>query len=205
MVGTAAHTAIVADAHPLALDGVERVLTHLGIEVSGRTTTVGRIVDLVDEQDPDLLVLGLGVVDEEVQRLLRVVHGSRPRLRVVLISGKDPGNARAAFAAGVDAYCTRAASADDLAGAVRQSFERSLYLPPIEGRADALTRREAQVLQLLAEGRTNAEIARTLWVTPETVKFHLSNAYRKLGVANRTEASRWARAQSPRAGQRRPA
>jgi DNA-binding CsgD family transcriptional regulator len=55
-----------------------------------------------------------------------------------------------------------------------------------------LTRRELEILRLMSEGLSNAELARMLWVTEQTVKFHLSNIYRKLGVANRTEASRWA-------------
>jgi DNA-binding NarL/FixJ family response regulator len=55
-----------------------------------------------------------------------------------------------------------------------------------------LTRRELEVLRLVSRGWTNRTVARTLWVTDETVKFHLSNIYRKLGVSNRAEASRWA-------------
>jgi DNA-binding NarL/FixJ family response regulator len=55
-----------------------------------------------------------------------------------------------------------------------------------------LTRREVEVLTLVSRGWTNRTVARTLWVTDETVKFHLSNIYRKLGVANRAEASEWA-------------
>ena len=55
-----------------------------------------------------------------------------------------------------------------------------------------LTQRELEILRLVAEGHTNGHIARQLWVTEQTVKFHLSNTYRKLGVANRTEASRYA-------------
>jgi DNA-binding NarL/FixJ family response regulator len=56
-----------------------------------------------------------------------------------------------------------------------------------------LTRRELEVLRLVSRGWTNRTVARTLWVTDETVKFHLSNIYRKLGVSNRVEASRWAK------------
>jgi DNA-binding CsgD family transcriptional regulator len=52
--------------------------------------------------------------------------------------------------------------------------------------------REKEILGLVAEGHTNGQIARLLWVTEQTVKFHLSNTYRKLGVANRTEASHYA-------------
>ena len=55
-----------------------------------------------------------------------------------------------------------------------------------------MTQREVEILLLVAEGHTNRAIARMLWVTEQTVKFHLSNIYRKLHVSNRTEASRWA-------------
>jgi DNA-binding CsgD family transcriptional regulator len=54
-----------------------------------------------------------------------------------------------------------------------------------------LTKRENEILRLVADGLPNAEIARRLWVTEQTVKFHLSNIYRKLGVSNRTQASQW--------------
>jgi DNA-binding CsgD family transcriptional regulator len=64
--------------------------------------------------------------------------------------------------------------------------------PPAADISPGLTRREYEILQLVAEGHSNAQLARMLWVTEQTVKFHLSNIYRKLDVANRTEASRWA-------------
>ena len=55
-----------------------------------------------------------------------------------------------------------------------------------------MTKRERQILCLVAEGHSNAQLAAMLWVTEQTVKFHLSNVYRKIDVANRTEAARWA-------------
>ena len=58
-----------------------------------------------------------------------------------------------------------------------------------------LTRRELDILRLVAQGRSNSQVAAILWVTEQTVKFHLANMYRKLGVSNRTEASHWAIAQ----------
>jgi DNA-binding NarL/FixJ family response regulator len=64
---------------------------------------------------------------------------------------------------------------------------------PVASQEDCpLTEREKEILTLAAEGYTNNRIARELWVTEQTVKFHLSNTYRKLGVANRTEATRYA-------------
>ena len=95
----------------------------------------------------------------------------------------------------------KTADPEDFASAVRQSFEPSVFLPIAAGTPEQggmrdedvpLTRRELEILRLAAEGRSNAELARQLWVTEQTVKFHLSNIYRKLGVANRTEAARWA-------------
>ena len=86
---------------------------------------------------------------------------------------------------------------------IRQAFEASIYLahsaaassprePGVAAETPELTRREFEILQLVAEGHSNSQLAKMLWVTEQTVKFHLSNIYRKLDVANRTEASRWA-------------
>ena len=64
--------------------------------------------------------------------------------------------------------------------------------PPSPADAVGLTDREVTILRALTRGLSNREIGQELWVTEQTVKFHLSNIYRKLGVSNRTEASRWA-------------
>ena len=96
----------------------------------------------------------------------------------------------------------KTAQPEDLASAIRQAFDLDLPRPRAqrqarrtaqlhEGGAD-LTVRELEILQLVAEGQSNSEMARRLWVTEQTVKFHLSNIYRKLNVSNRTQASRWA-------------
>ena len=113
----------------------------------------------------------------------------------------------AALAAGVAAYVLKTAHPNDVAFSVRQAFDHSVYVvggPRPPGTASGmsatagseipsgLTRRELEILSLVAEGHSNSQLARMLWVTEQTVKFHLSNIYRKLGVSNRTEASRWA-------------
>ena len=136
---------------------------------------------------------------------LRQAREKRPGLRaIVLSSHEDAEHIDAALAAGAAAYVVKTAHPDDLASAVRQVFAHSIYLPGGRAAAPApetrrqsqelsgLTRRELEILQLVSEGHSNAQLARMLWVTEQTVKFHLSNIYRKLDVANRTEASRWA-------------
>jgi DNA-binding NarL/FixJ family response regulator len=137
-----------------------------------------------------------------VRRAREMVPGIKT---IVLSMYDDQEHIDAAFAAGADAYVLKIAHPDDLTSAVRQAFEHSIYLAggraapaaaaPAPQNAPGLTRRELEILQLVAEGQSNAQVARTLWVTEQTVKFHLSNIYRKLGVSNRTEASRWAQLQ----------
>jgi DNA-binding NarL/FixJ family response regulator len=100
------------------------------------------------------------------------------------------------------AFVVKKAHPDDLAVAVRQAYEHSIFLPGWTSETEPafadrpdhpdLTRRELEILRLVAEGHSNADVAKMLWVTEQTVKFHLSNIYRKLAVGNRTEASRWA-------------
>jgi DNA-binding NarL/FixJ family response regulator len=124
----------------------------------------------------------------------------------VLSAHHDTGHIDAALAAGASAYVLKTAHPDDVASAVRQAFDHSVFMsgafPTAPARAatesarrgtpGGLTRRELEILKLVAEGHSNAALARMLWVTEQTVKFHLSNIYRKLDVSNRTEASRWA-------------
>jgi DNA-binding NarL/FixJ family response regulator len=94
----------------------------------------------------------------------------------------------------------KTAHPDDLASAIRQVFDHSVFVAgsspapayPRVGDPSGLTRREIEILQAVSEGHSNAQVATMLWITEQTVKFHLSNIYRKLDVSNRTEASRWA-------------
>ena len=197
-------TALVLDRHPLWLDAVDAVLDRLGIAAVGKTTSPERALGIVSAQRPDLLVTGVAM-DGELDGIAciakaRELHAD---LRaVVLADAADAGVMDAAFSAGACAYVLKSAHPDDLASAIRQAFEQSVFLPggraqvPVRTlqseRTHDLTPREREILRLVAEGYSNAQLARMLWVTEQTVKFHLSNVYRKLDVSNRTEAARWA-------------
>jgi NarL family two-component system response regulator LiaR len=199
-------SAVVLDRHPLWLDAMDKLLQGVGIEVVGRATEGDEAVALVLKHQPDMLVAG---VDTDGSQLaaLRKAKEAHPGLKSVVVSdGSDPAAIEAVFAAGASVYCVKTAEQEDLASAIRQAFERSIYMAttPIHSQAPQvseaeatqaardLTRRELEILRLVAEGHSNSQLARLLWVTEQTVKFHLSNIYRKLDVANRTEASRWA-------------
>jgi two-component system, NarL family, response regulator LiaR len=199
-------TAILVDQHPLWLDAVEPVVTKIGVDVVGRTTSAAEAHGLAEQLQPDVLVTGLDMPPGEMDgiALIRRAREAVPELKVIVLSmHHDPAHIDAALEAGAVAYVVKTAQADDIASAIRQAFSHSIYLAgarpvtavdakPSPSAAAELTRRELEILQLVAEGYSNAQLARKLWVTEQTVKFHLSNIYRKLDVANRTEASRWA-------------
>jgi DNA-binding NarL/FixJ family response regulator len=202
-------TAVVLDQHPIWLDGVQSILERIGVDVLGKTTDPDEILELVSKHHPDVLVTSIELADPDVDGLvcLRLATQRQASLKAVVLSAYDDAeHIEAALAAGAIAYVVKTAHPDDFAAAIRQSFDHSVFMagsqaaPPAEKAEPAadtrgLTRRELEILRLVAEGHSNAELAKMLWVTEQTVKFHLSNIYRKLDVSNRTEASRWAQIQ----------
>jgi two-component system response regulator DevR len=201
--GARPQTAVILDRAPIWLREIERVLERLEIEVVGRASSPGPGLALLVETQPDLLVTETETGDPEVDGIafLSAARSHVPGLRTIVLSGSgDREDIDSAFAAGACAYVLKTTHPHDFAMAIRQLFERSIHfahdgaVPPAQPRPQRLTRSETEILRAVADGRTNAEIAQTLWVTTSTVKFHLGNIYRKLGVPNRTSAARAASA-----------
>jgi DNA-binding NarL/FixJ family response regulator len=198
--------AVLLDRHPLWLEALQRLLHSVGIDVVGKTTSALEALQLVQKTKPDVFLADYDALDESAGLpTLERVRETHPDVRSVILSAsEDSGQINAAFAAGASVYCVKTAAPEDLASAVRQAFRNSIYLSGAVSASAApndaaardespgLTKREVEILQLVAEGYSNSQVAKMLWVTEQTVKFHLSNVYRKLDVANRTEASRWA-------------
>jgi DNA-binding NarL/FixJ family response regulator len=190
------------DRHPFWHEAVEHVLLRIDVQVVGKATSPVEALDLIELLRPDVLVTAITMDSGEPDGLtcIRDAHELVPHLRTVVLSmHSDRDHVDAAFEAGASACVSKSAHPDDLALAVRQTLEQaSAASPPRRAsyssdRTTALTRREREILQLLAEGHSNAQLAKLLWVTEQTIKFHLSNIYRKLNVSNRTEAAHWAR------------
>jgi DNA-binding NarL/FixJ family response regulator len=199
-------TAVLVDEHPLWLDTIEQVVKAVQMRVLAKVTRASAALEVLGQETPDLLLTGIRMPDGEINgiELVRQASERSPGMKVIVLSMyEDRALVEAAFAAGAFAYVLKSADPDDLRAAIRQAFEPSVFFapeladngaepaesPPVD---PGLTRREIEILQLVAEGYSNAQLAKMLWVTEQTVKFHLSNIYRKLDVANRTEASRWA-------------
>jgi DNA-binding NarL/FixJ family response regulator len=208
-VNAQARTGFLLDPHPLWLDALEGVLERLDVNVALKSTSPAEVLERLDELQPDLIVAEVETPAGEVDGIecLQQARERLPSLRGIIISSlAEPEFIDRALAAGASAYVLKTAHPEDFASAIRQAFSSSIFLAGPRGSAPAaaqpatrsgqrpadLTARELEILQLVAEGLSNSEMARRLWVTEQTVKFHLSNIYRKLDVSNRTQASRWA-------------
>ena len=196
---------LIVDDHQLAREGLKAVLSDDGFEVVGEAASGEEAVALVERLKPDVVLmdvrLGAGIDGLEATR--RIAALGLPS-RVIMLSLHDmPAYVREALAAGAGGYVLKDASTAELRGAVGQVMAGQSVIPlglinavMREGARDprpsdllgSLTTREREVLGLVAEGRTNKEIARHLAVSPATIKAHVTAVLRKLGVNNRTQA-----------------
>jgi DNA-binding NarL/FixJ family response regulator len=189
---------IIAD-HPFVVAAIRSALRQaagfdlVGV-LDGRRPTGGQVAPLA----PDLLVVDDMERGDDTLKRLREVEHEVPSAMLVLLTARmeDDGWLEEAFDAGGHAAVSKDLHPVALGTLLRETVRRNVVhryqRPCSERRAGPLTAREAEILGLLAQGHTNLRIARELWIAERTVKFHLSNTYRKLGVANRTEACRYA-------------
>ena len=189
---------MVIDPDPLWQQAVTAALTRSNVSVVANSGDLCRAPELADAHAADLLLVGLEeeVDNRELYRLLRRVHKRCPELvTVVFVEQEERLTVDAALAGGAYWAVDRRLGAAELVRAVTEAFRAQLEETGATDSAGVrarLTRRELEILRLVAEGRPNREVAKILWVTDQTIKFHLANTYKKLGVRNRIEASHWA-------------
>ena len=193
---------LVADDHRLILDAVRRSLSATGdIEIVAEADSGSQVMPLVHQTSPDVVLLDLRMPELDGLACLDALRKRFPAVKVVILSAfDDQEHVRTAFARGAAAYIVKSVNPLDLPSALRQVMEATVYQAPslVEGASapqaavGGLTERELEMLKAVAKGLSNQAIGKEFWVTEQTVKFHLTNIYRKLGVSNRTEATRFA-------------
>ena len=194
---------IIVDDHRLVLQALERILdADDDFEVVGTTHTGEEVLELVVRAKPDMVLMDIHMPGVDGLTCLDRLHERHPKVEVVLISaGADEGEIRDALRRGASGYLVKSINPNDVPAALRQVHERTAYHAMEAGPEAAtlsagaalaqeagLTPRELEMLMAIARGLSNRDIAKELWVTEQTVKFHLSNVYRKLDVSNRSEA-----------------
>lgn len=191
---------VIADDHKLIVEGIKRALDESeDFEVVGEATSGSQVLPLVGRTNPDLVILDLRMPGADGLTCLSRIHKQYPHVKVVVLSvSTDENVIQTALKRGASAYIIKSINPIDLPSALRQAMEGTVYsaigMPERDNpaRAVGLTERETAILTALARGLSNEAIGKELWVAEQTVKFHLTNIYRKLGVSNRTEAARLA-------------
>jgi DNA-binding NarL/FixJ family response regulator len=193
---------VVADDHELMRSALRILLTpDEGLVIVGEAASGASVLPLVEEHQPDVVVLDLQMPHMDGFQCLEQLRARYPEVRCVVLSASDdPEAIGAALSRGAAGYVLKSINPLDLPAAIRQSVEGSIFQPASvisvdrngAARAAGLSEKEVEVLSELAQGKSNRQIAQAMWLSEQTVKFHLRNVYRKLGVANRTEALRLA-------------
>jgi DNA-binding NarL/FixJ family response regulator len=192
---------LIADDHKLILEGIKRSLDESDdFEVVGECSSGSQVLPMVGRTNPDLVLLDLRMPGADGLTCLAQIRKRYPEVKVVVLSvSTDENLIQTILKRGASAYIVKSINPIDLPSALRQAVEGTVYsaigLPESSdsaAKAVGLTDRETAILSALARGLSNEAIGKELWVAEQTVKFHLTNIYRKLGVSTRTEAARHA-------------
>ena len=196
-------TVLIADDHPVVRQGLQVLLSvQDDIEVIGEAADGGQALAMAAQLDPDVILLDLKLPVMDGIAVLRELRGSGLKTRaLVLTSAADRGLVPLAVQAGAAGFLYKDVDPDALIRALRSVHDGNTLLapeaagsllrpgPPAVRGIGALTDREREVLDRIADGRSNREIARLLGVSEKTVKTHVSSVLAKLGVADRTQAA----------------
>ena len=196
---------LVVDDHRLVRAGLITLLEAAGdIEVAGEAADGRQALEAARAVVPDVVLMDLSMPVLDGVAATRMLLEEQPQARVVaLTSFSDRQRVNDVLAAGAIGYLLKDSRPDELLAAVRSAAEGHAPLDPrvagalLPGReppaADLLSEREKQVLRLAAAGLANKQIARRLGISESTVKVHIGNIFRQIGVRDRTSAALWAR------------
>jgi DNA-binding NarL/FixJ family response regulator len=192
---------LIADDQRLTLEAMKGALSaEPGINVVAEAQSGRQALALVGRAAPDIALIDMhmpGAIDGLT--CAERIRKSFDQVKVVVISAfADEECVKTALRRGAHAFISKAVDPRDIGPALRQTVQNTVFHAPAGGAAEApapvegLTQREMSVVQALSGGLSNQAISKRLWISEHTVKFHLTNIFRKIEVSNRGEASHWA-------------
>ena len=189
---------VIADDHPLILQSLRSALdADDDFDVVGQTDSGAHVLPLVGRTSPELVLMDVQMPGMDGLTCLDLLQQRHPDVKVVLISASgDQAQIQGALRRGASGYILKSIDPAELPAALRAAINGTVFYAVGGGesaeehvsRTVGLTDREVTILKALARGLSNKQLSQELFVTEQTVKFHLSNIYRKLDVANRAEA-----------------
>ena len=196
---------LIADDHPLMLAGIRATLERDDeIELVGEARSAPEVIGLIERRRPAIVLTDLRMPGVSGVELIERIRHRWPEVKIVVLSAYgERATIDAALQAGANAYALKSANTVEIASLLHQVSSGTVYLAPSQSprppaqagqrsELPGLTDREQSILAAVASGMTTAAISRELWISQHTVKFHLTNIYRKLGVTNRAGAVRYA-------------
>lgn len=188
---------MIIDDQPIFRRGLRGCLEERGLAVVGEAETPDGALKQLAQTEPDLVIMAVGLIGGSGIAACREMRLLKPTLRVLLTTSQPNEQVdllqMQAFLAGASGYVCKRLTDDEWHEAVLQILRgRVLFPDEIIWKAEpkeALTKREAEVLALVAEGMTNEEIARRLVISPHTVATHVSNILSKMRASSRHEAA----------------
>jgi DNA-binding NarL/FixJ family response regulator len=193
---------VVADDHGLMVEAVRIALEgREEFQIVGVAESGSQVLPVVERTRPDLVLLDLRMPGMDGFTCIQLLKERMPDVRIAVLSGADSDDVtEEALRRGASAFISKRVDPEQLPEALIAAYEGRASAPigRLEHgehpavRDSGLTERELEIVRALGKGLSNREIAKSLWLAEQTVKFHLTNVYRKLDVSSRTEAVHWA-------------
>ena len=188
---------LCVDDHPIVLDGLSAIIAmQPGMEITATAPNGEKALRAFREHKPDVTIVDLRLPDMSGFQLIEAIREVDHRAKVIVLSSYDgDADIQRALDAGAQGYVAKGLVRDELLNAIRTVCKGGRHIPAAIAQRlvdhindDAISRREVQVLQLVANGKRNKEIAGELSIAEDTVKMHVRNIFSKLNVTDRTEA-----------------
>jgi len=196
---------MLADDHRMLREGLRRSMNDQGFDVVGEARDGEEAVRLADDLHPDVILMDVTMPEMDGVEATRQIKHERPDVRVVMLTmHADQEVLASAIRAGASGYLVKDCSTEEIASAVRMAASGETALSPqlaasmldevrkLDQPANdedrIITKREEEVLQLIADGCSTPQVAERLYISQKTVKNHLASIYQKLDARDRTQA-----------------
>jgi DNA-binding NarL/FixJ family response regulator len=196
---------MLADDHRMLREGLRRSMVDQGFDVVGEARDGDEAVRLAEELRPEVILMDVTMPEMDGVEATRQIKASLPEIRIVMLTmHADQEVLAAAIRAGASGYLVKDCSTEEIASAVRMAVSGETALSPqlaasmldevrkldqpSNDEDRIITRREEEVLQLIADGCSTPEVAERLFISQKTVKNHLASIYQKLDARDRTQA-----------------